>query len=190
MKAMKIVAVRHGQTEGNVQRVIQSRTDGKLTQLGIDQAKQSAQKLKDFTFDKVYCSTLARCRETLGYIAEFHADVPTQYDDKLIELNKGELEGKPWEHLPEYFYSESAIDRRVPGGESWLDLDARLRVFLNEIYNPDAIVLVVTHDGPLKVLHSILHEIPLGEAVQVPYENAGVYELDMNAKITEGATIL
>lgn len=183
---MKIVAVRHGQTEGNVQKIIQSRTDGKLTELGIQQAKEAAEKLSTYSFDKIYCSTLGRCRETVSYIAQYHQDVRVEFTDKLIELSKGELEGKPWDTLPEYFFTESHIDKGAPGGESWLDLDSRLRNFLNELFNTSLdTVLLVTHDGPLKVLHSILQDIPLGEAIGFSYNNAGVYELTMDAKVAQ-----
>lgn len=182
---MKITAVRHGQTDGNISHIVQSRTGGKLTDLGIEQAKATAEKLKDEKFDVIYCSSLARCRETLSYIGVYHKSVPVVVSDKLVELDKGEIEGKRWDNLPEYFYSESHIDVRMPNGESWVDLDRRIKEFLNSIYNPKTeAVLIVTHDGPLKAIHSILNNIPLGEAIQVGYDNGGVYELDMLTKIS------
>lgn len=179
---MRIIAVRHGQTEGNVQKVIQSRTGGKLTKVGISQAKQVADKLKDYKFDYIYCSTLDRCKETLGYIMEFHPGENVIYSDKLTELDKGEIEGKQWDALPEYFYSEVYLDRRIPGGESWIDLHTRINIFLNEIYQQDALALIVTHDGPLKVINAILREVPLARAIRISYKNASLYELEMNTK--------
>lgn len=181
---MKIIAVRHGQTDGNISRLIQSRTDGKLTMLGIEQAKETALKLRDYEFSKIYCSTLGRCKETLSYITEFHKSTPIYYSEKLIELGKGDLEGMSWTELPSNFYSESHIEQRISGGESWVDLDERIREFLNDIFDTGVdSVLVVTHDGPLKVIHSILENIPLVKAIQVMYDNAGIYELEMKSKV-------
>ena len=178
---MRIVAVRHGQTEGNVSQIIQSRTDGKLSELGIQQAKVTADRLKDQTFDAIYCSTLGRCKETLGYIKEFHQEVPVHFSDLLMELDKGELDGKHWSDLPDDFYSSNNVDNKLPGGESWNELANRLQVILNEIFNAGyQSVLIVTHDGPLRVLHALLDTISLGDAIGIGYENAGIYKFEMH----------
>lgn len=181
---MKIIAVRHGQTDGNLSMLIQSRSDGTLTEQGIAQAKQAALDLKEYSFDRIYCSTLGRCRQTLQYIAQFHQNTPIVYSEMLVELDKGEFEGKPWSELPGILFDESSIDIKLSGGESWLDLDKRLRSFLRSMYDPALeTVLIVTHDGPLKVLHSILQDLPLGAAIQISYSNAGIYQLEMNEKV-------
>lgn len=183
---MKIFAVRHGQTEGNVAQILQSRADGTLTENGIAQAKSTALLLQHETFDAIYCSTLGRCKQTLGYIAAYHLEVPVTYTNQLIELDKGDLEGRTWADLPTDFYSDTYIDARLPGGESWRDVEYRLRQLLNELYAKryDS-VLLVTHDGPLRVLHALVGGIDLSEAITIGYANAGVYTLEMKTELKE-----
>ena len=179
---MNIIAVRHGQTEGNVAKIIQSRVDGTLSQLGIEQAKQTGFQLKDEHFDAIYCSTLGRCKQTLSYIAVYHPNTRVVYSELLKELDKGEIEGKHWSDLPDYFYDEGHIDIKIPGGESWVDLSKRISHFLDGIFREGhTSVLIVTHDGPLRVLHAILGTMSLGQAVKVGYDNAGIYKLEMTS---------
>ena len=183
---MKIYAVRHGQTEGNVAQILQSRIDGSLTPHGIEQAEATALLLQHEQFDAIYCSTLGRCKQTLSYIAQYHETTPVHYTDQLIELDKGDLDGKSWDQLPADFYEKAYLEQPLPGGESWQDVARRLRSLLHNIYNSNYdSVLLVTHDGPLRVLHALLGGIELSEAIKTGYKNAGVYTLTMDEDFTE-----
>ncbi len=55
---MKVTFVRHGQTEWNRLGKQQGLADIPLDQTGIEQARKTAQLLKDEAFDCVYCSPL------------------------------------------------------------------------------------------------------------------------------------
>ena len=61
-----IYFVRHGQTFDNLNNIIQG--NGDLTPLGIEQAKETAVKLKDVKFDICFCSPLKRTKQTLKEI--------------------------------------------------------------------------------------------------------------------------
>lgn len=59
---MNIYVVRHGQDEDNANGILNGHRDMPLTELGKEQAKQLAQKIKDtnIVFDKAYSSPLQR----------------------------------------------------------------------------------------------------------------------------------
>ena len=61
---MRLILTRHGQTEENVKRILQGHMPGKLTPLGIEQAKKLASRLKDENIDAIYSSDLARTTDT------------------------------------------------------------------------------------------------------------------------------
>ena len=44
-------------------------------------------------------------------------------------------------------------------------------------------ILVVAHDGILKVLHTVLENMPLTDAIKVYHENASAYSWDMTQKL-------
>lgn len=62
---MELHFVRHGQTKGNVQHILQGHTDGELTAKGIEQAKCIGKRLENERYDYVYCSDLGRAAHTL-----------------------------------------------------------------------------------------------------------------------------
>ena len=62
---MRIYLARHGQTIYNTQRIAQGWADSPLTELGIEQAKQLGQYLKDIDFKVAFSSDLERALNTL-----------------------------------------------------------------------------------------------------------------------------
>ena len=65
-------------------------TDTELNQTGIAQAKQQAENLRSVNFDACFCSPQTRARQTCEIIYQG----PVVFDDRLVEINCGEFEGK------------------------------------------------------------------------------------------------
>ena len=59
--------MRHGETEDNVRRVIQSHNDSPLTQEGMVATRGRAGMLKGIIFDAIFCSDLERTEKALKY---------------------------------------------------------------------------------------------------------------------------
>src|SRR5690606_24497129 len=102
---MKITAVRHGQTTGNINKIVESRVGGVLTDRGIEQAIALANTLKNETFNTVYCSDLQRCQDTAKHILVHHPELSLQLRPQLRELDKGIYNGRTWHDLPEYIHT-------------------------------------------------------------------------------------
>jgi len=73
---MKLIITRHGETEENKNRIIQGHIDGTLSQLGLEQAKKLAERLKDEKIDLIFSSDLGRALNTAKEVAKFHKDIP------------------------------------------------------------------------------------------------------------------
>ena len=162
---MKLTLVRHGETIENVNHIIMGQMPGELTERGIQQAKDTAEKLKNEKFDAIYCSDLKRCTDTAGYIRAFHKDTPFIITEKLRERFSASYQGKVFDK--EYWNSLPGIEttRKYEGGESWLDVKNRLPAFINEVYeqHKNDHILMVAHGGILRGAISIIENRPLAD---------------------------
>lgn len=87
--------VRHGQSDRNVQSVVQGQSnDSHLTQVGKQQALELSNNLSDLGISVIISSDIARSLETAQIIAaQLGKDV--QEDSRLRERNFGEFTGQP-----------------------------------------------------------------------------------------------
>ena len=96
-----IYIVRHGQTDWNVVGRYQGRKDIELNQKGIEQARKIKEQLKDVDFDLIFSSPLKRAVETANIITDNNKNLIK--DDRLIERNNGDLEGKLKSEIFDFF---------------------------------------------------------------------------------------
>lgn len=84
---------RHGQSSYNVEGKIQGHTNNSvLTDRGIDQAYDAADRLKNKDVDIVVSSPLRRAKQTGSIVAKV-IKAPLQYDERFTEVNVGIAEG-------------------------------------------------------------------------------------------------
>jgi 2,3-bisphosphoglycerate-dependent phosphoglycerate mutase len=94
---IKLVLVRHGQSEWNLENKFTGWTDVDLSENGINEAIEAGKVLKEkgFTFDVAYTSVLKRANDTLDYILKElnESDIPIKYSWRLNERHYGALQG-------------------------------------------------------------------------------------------------
>lgn len=142
-----LVLLRHGRTQANAKGLLQGRIDPALDDLGRQQAAAAAAAIGPV--DRVIASPLQRAQQTA---AAFGAPVET--DDRWIELDYGEWEGKPVKDVPPATWQawRDDLDLRPPGGETLNELGIRVRPALDELTVDAAnqTVVVVSHVSPIK----------------------------------------
>lgn len=135
-KQVDLLLVRHGTTRWNREKRYLGHTDIPLDPGGRDELAPLARELAGKAFHGVYCSDLARCRETLAIISPPHADTAT-YDPRLREMDFGAWEGHTYEqlqHEPLYRqWIDSPQQVTTPGGESWADFAGRVDGFIGSL---------------------------------------------------------
>ena len=90
-----IYFVRHGETISNVKLIFSNQGRTRLTSRGVEQAKHTAQSLKNIKFDYVFCSPLTRAKQTLQQIAVLNNTVKNiHYDNRLKERKYGSYVNK------------------------------------------------------------------------------------------------
>jgi 2,3-bisphosphoglycerate-dependent phosphoglycerate mutase len=118
---MTILVVRHGETDGNAQRILQ-RADVPLNERGMRQAEQLARRLAGHGFVHILCSDLPRARMTAAPVASL-TGIAIEESPLLQERNFGDLRGTPWADLAEDPFGP---DFAPPNGEDWPMFHARV----------------------------------------------------------------
>ena len=138
-----IYVVRHGQTDWNKEKRIAGRVDVELNEIGIAQAKITAEKLKDIKFDYVFSSPLKRAMQTAQIITK----QKIIQDARLIERSNGDLEGKLHKDVPKLDYNDPKEQRF--NIEPITAFRERIFSFWNEITQKykNKNILVITHAG-------------------------------------------
>jgi len=94
---IKLVAIRHGQSEWNLANRFTGWADVALSEQGLAEARQAGEILKQhhFTFDLAYTSYLKRAQQTLAIALETlgQPDLPVIQDWRLNERHYGGLTG-------------------------------------------------------------------------------------------------
>jgi broad specificity phosphatase PhoE len=151
---MKLIAIRHGETEWNIQSREMGQLDSPLTDRGVLQARAIAKRLSGCRFDALYCSDLGRAIRTAEIISSATGIAPLP-DPGLRERNMGIFQGLTRAEMISTFPQEYSDYRRIghtfriPNGESAQErLDRSIRVLTGiAIRHADQIVVVVTHGG-------------------------------------------
>jgi len=89
----KIIFFRHGQTDWNLQDLVQGHTDIPLNEQGKEQASILGKKLTAEGIEHIYASDLLRATQTAQIVAEY-VHCPITYMQELREMHGGVMQGK------------------------------------------------------------------------------------------------
>jgi len=135
----RVYLIRHGQVKGYDQFPVYGHTDVELTEVGILQMKQMADRLRLAEPKAIYSSDLKRSATGSRLIAQHH-DVPVYFLPELREMAFGEWEGLTLKEIRTRFPEElqkrqdNLLNYRAPGkGESIADLSARIESVFDRI---------------------------------------------------------
>ena len=176
---MRLILARHGRTEGNVIRALDSRPPGMpLDDVGRAQAEDLARRLAAKPVAAVYASRATRAQQTAAPVAAAQ-DLPVVVLDGVQEADCGELEGATDPASHERFqdvyeaWLNDEFDARLPGGESALDVRARFVAAVESVAAAEPVV-VVSHGAAIRLGVGAL----LGEGAETRYvPNAGLVVL-------------
>lgn len=154
---MILYFIRHGQTFDNLKGIFPGKFT-ELTEKGINEAKEIKDYIKNINFDAVYSSPFIRTVQT----TEIITDKKYIKDDRLIDVNTGDLEGKSIEEISKkdkLWYSTFQGDNNKYHVELFNDVKKRLNDFINDIKNKNyEKVLIVTHLEPVRAMYSLATE--------------------------------
>jgi ribonuclease H / adenosylcobalamin/alpha-ribazole phosphatase len=91
--------LRHGQTEHTPERWFSGRNDLPLSRTGRAEAEAAAARAAELGIEVIVASPLRRTRETAEIVAAT-LGLPVEFDDDLIELDFGDIEGMTFAEAP------------------------------------------------------------------------------------------
>ncbi len=182
---LQVYLVRHGETEWNAARRIQGQSDSPLTEKGIFQAKQVAEKVRNEGITHVISSDLGRTKRTAQIIADA-CGCEIVIEPRLRELHMGVLESRELDNLSpkEEAWRKQMVDGtpegRIPSGETMSELAARMHGALNSCLDlpPGSKPLLVSHGIALGCLISTLLGLPAHAERRLRLRNCSLSRVD------------
>lgn len=195
--------LRHGESEGNIQKILQGQMDFPLSKTGEKQARERAKELRKVKFDAAFSSDLIRARRTAEIIALEHK-LAVQTTRALRERTFGIYEGMShldftkdiqelfdrWYMLADAEWMKHRLDDTCETGE---EMVSRFTVFLREIAvgYPGKIILSVCHGDLMRNLLIHLGWGTKNELRSDAIQNTAYFVLetdgaDFHIKTTEG----
>lgn len=166
---MLMYITRHGQTDWNIEKRLQGRSDIPLNDTGRLQARECGEALQNAGIGLIITSPLSRAAETGEIIRQFVGEVPLIHDELLLERDFGAMNGE---------VADERDAEKWPteiGAETKASLNRRMWTAMENYHEayPDRTVLVVTHGA---ALHSLLNQVMGGTLTMRPAElkNGGV----------------
>ena len=174
---IRIILIRHGQTDYNKLHMFQGQFDSKLTELGFAQAELAAKRVAaEYSVDAIYSSDLSRAVNTANAVARAVGLDSITTDPAFREVNVGR-----WMHqkVSDALKSDPDLAKeqseqpgrfRYPGGETLLEVYERAMAKILEIAegNDGKTIAIVSHGGTIRSLVKIWLGYDIDESKNVP----------------------
>lgn len=189
---LRLLLVRHGETEWNVQGRYQGHSDLPLNPKGLEQAQRLSARLKSQNLDFVFSSDLQRANQTAQILVRDRS-LQVQTTPQLRELNFGMLEGHTFNEALQLWPAMIDTwlqDHNQPpqGGERIDDFKQRVSLFYNDLRQnyEQKTVLIVAHGGPLREIIQLLlsANTTLAPTWWIDLDHASLSEFQVDPKTT------
>jgi alpha-ribazole phosphatase len=164
---MEIYLIRHTAVDVE-QGVCYGQKDVELAETYPEELISVKENLKDVEFDAIYSSPLSRAKKLANDIYPDKAEE----DERLMELNFGDWEGKAWDDIKDpnlEKWMDDFVNRKCSNGESFVMLRDRVADFWKELkgkeYNK---VAVFTHGGVIRTIQALEKNIKLEDSFNEP----------------------
>jgi len=174
---LKIYLARHGQNRDNADGILNGHRDEPLTQKGIEQATEVANKIlaSGLRFDKILTSPLIRASVTADIIATAILGPTPIVEPKLVERNFGVMTGVEQSKIaelcaPDIIKTETITYFLGPeGAETFPDLLERAHQLLADLQKryTDGNVLLVTHGDFGKMIYASYYDLHWREVLEL-----------------------
>lgn len=176
---MKVYLVRHTSVDV-APGTCYGQTDVPLRASFQEEAEACKKTLQDtgMRFSRIYTSPLSRCTHLAAYCGFPEAE----RDERLKEMNMGEWEMQRFEEITDPRIQEWYDDYlrvRTTGGESFMDVLARVSDFLDHLDRTSGPALVFAHGGVLVAAQVYAGKVKLEDAMKALPPYGGMVEIDL-----------
>jgi len=183
---LRLLIVRHGETEWNAQSRYQGQSDVPLSDVGRAQARALVGRLAREPLDAVYISDLSRALETAEIVLNGR-NIPQVIEPRLREMHFGVMEGLTFNDAYALYPKEidawlNDYNTPPPGGEDLESFAARVGSLMQELQarHEGQTILLVAHGGPLSEMARLALKMPHTHRWSFMMDNASLSELQFN----------
>jgi phosphoserine phosphatase len=156
---MRLVLIRHGETDWNIEGRYQGQADPPLNPNGVAQSYQLAEELKDIQLDLLYSSPLQRAWQTARIISE-QLHIPLFNEPRLMEIHQGDWQNRLRSEIEDLYpylfrrWESEPWEVSPPNGETLMQVQERVYAALDEITsrNVDRTIGMVCHRIPIALI--------------------------------------
>lgn len=185
-KSTRLLLIRHAEVEERFQKVFGGTVDMDISPRGHQQAAVLARFLRSRHFDALYASPMKRVQQTLAPVLGNSGSKPTILPD-LREVDFGAWTGHGWDAVREKFgvsaftWLEQLEQGTIPNAENIVAYRDRVKGCLREILasNDGRTVAVFCHGGVIRMLLSLLLDLPLPRMSAFEIEYASMTEVEL-----------
>lgn len=180
---MSIYLIRHGQTNGNRDRIVQT-PDTPLSELGNQQAKLLAQTFVEKNIETILCSDYTRTQQTAAPLQAM-ADRNFTLEPLLRERSFGDLRGKAYDDIDADFFDKNYAP---PNGETHLQFAERVDKAWQSVLKAhekcQGSVIVMTHGLVLREL--VNQHLTINDSItqMSDFQNTCITEVDGKSRST------
>ena len=174
---MKLLLIRHGITDWNLEKRIQGRTDQPLSDQGIRDMR-ACELPSSLQLMKWYCSPLLRARQSAELMGLHEAEP----QDALVEMHWGEWEGEVLKPLrkklgqPMRDNEARGLDFRPPGGESPRDVQDRLLGWIQSRRGRHSECGAVVHKGIIRCAYALARDWDMSGESPIEFDWSAAHE--------------
>ncbi len=187
MQHTKIFLIRHGQTDYNLQGIVQgSGVDTSINETGRKQSLAFFNKYKDVSFDRIYTSVLQRSAQSVQPFIDL--GITWEKHEGLNEISWGNNDGTKISVAEHAVYNdvikswqEGDLELKMAGGESPMDVYRR-QVPVYELIKKredDKIILICMHGRAMRIFLCLLLNVDLIQMERFLHHNLCLYQLDL-----------
>ncbi|HMP84818.1 MAG TPA: histidine phosphatase family protein [Verrucomicrobiota bacterium] len=188
MSDARLILIRHAEVEERYKRVFGGRIDMNLSDTGRRQAAALADYLRHKPIDVIYASPMKRVQQTLKPYLKNGAPQPVILDG-LREVDFGDWTGHEWEKIQEKFgisayqWLQLLETGGIPNGEPLAAYRSRVEPCVRQMLDSHSgkTVAAFCHGGVIRMIFSILLDVPLSRMAAYNFDYASVSEIEWKA---------
>ena len=181
---MKFYFVRHAdKAKGDYFNPQLRHNDQPISEFGRKQASKIKKCFHKHAIKSIYVSEYIRTEQTARPLARTLEIAPI-VDHRLNEIDIGTIDrlsdNEIREKYPEVWHASQDRNRdfRCPEGETGSEAQERIVGFINEQINQEGSILIVSHDGIIRLLISYILGLPVYRRFSLQVDTASVTEIE------------
>lgn len=178
--SLKILLIRHGQSEADILNVHEGSADFPLTEEGILQAEKMARRVQaEFPPEVIWASTYKRARKTASILVDT-VGCPIHFLPELREHDNGDMAGKPLDEV-EFPWHLQPHEKFGGNGESAIEFRSRgehIFSFIKNVSKEYSTIAIVTHGGMISRIMESFLELPFVHDTFFKTADTGIHLLE------------